>query len=265
VVRNPSSIVDQVTGVAHSSAAKVGVEGEVSREMAASLGGEFAVAMDGALVPVPSWRLVAEVYNPGRFQAALDRRVAAANLESAKAGHPPLRTARETLGGRTYYMLGAGVPNPLTEAHYTFAGGYLIAAPTRALVSRSLDVQASRASIMRSSRFVSLTPRDRYANFSAVIYQNMGTTLAPFAGLLGSLGGQNAKSQRAIESLGNLKPLLVALYAEPGQITVATGGGVFGMSLANLLTGDPKDWASSLMPFGQMAGTGGSRKAYVGK
>jgi len=160
-------------------------------------------------------------------------------------------------------MLGAPTPNPLTEAHYTFADGYLIAGPTRALVSHALQVKKSRTSIMNSTRFVELMPRDHYANFSAVIYQNLGTTLAPLAGILGSFGSQSPQQQRALQQLSNVKPLLVALYAESDRITVASDGDVLGMSMANLLTGNPGGWASGLMPFGQFAGTGGRKRAYI--
>src|ERR1035441_5422141 len=101
------------------------------------------------------------------------------NRETAKSGGKPLRTAQEVADGRTYYMIAAAVPNPLTEAHYTFAGGYLIAGPTRTLVAHALQVKAAGTSIARSAKFLSMEPRDRHVNFSAVIYQNLGTTLAP--------------------------------------------------------------------------------------
>ena len=59
------------------------------------------------------------------------------NRQAVKAGGKPLRTSQETVDGRTYYMIGAADPSPLTEAHYTFADGYLIAGPTRALVTQA--------------------------------------------------------------------------------------------------------------------------------
>ncbi len=85
------------------------------------------------------------------------------------------------------------IPNPLTEAHYTFADGYLIAGPTRALVARALQVKAAGTSIARSAKFLSMEPRDGYVNFSAVIYQNLGTTLAPLAGLLSAFGARGGR------------------------------------------------------------------------
>ena len=98
-------------------------------------------------------------------------------------------------------MIAAAVPNPLTEAHYTFADGYLIAAPTRALVARALQVKAAGISIARSASFISMEPRDRHVNFSAVVYQNLGTTLAPLAGLLSAFGGAGVPSGPAARIL----------------------------------------------------------------
>ena len=74
-------------------------------DLAASLGGEFALALDGPLMPVPSWKLVSEVYDPGRFQATL---ATAGGRPTTRK--PPSRrqaaahVAQETVDGRTYYM-----------------------------------------------------------------------------------------------------------------------------------------------------------------
>ena len=263
VVRNPADILNQVTGAMNRSAADLGASGDTHKDLTASLGGEFALALDGPAIPTPSWKLVTEVYDPVRFQAALDRIIAEASQEAVKSGRQPLRTARETVEGRTYYMIGAATPNPLAEAHYTFAGGYLIAGPTRSLVAHALQVKTSRASIMHTARFVALTPRDHYANFSGVFYQNLGTTLAPLAGLLGGLGPQNAAQQGALQNLSDMKPILVALYAGSDRLTVASDGDALGMSLTNLLTGGPGKWAAGLTPFtSQFTGTREHKRAY---
>jgi hypothetical protein len=264
VVRNPADILNQVTGVVNKTPQDLGPMAGIHNDLIGSLGGEFAIAMDGPAFPVPSWKLVTEVYNPGRFQSALDRLVTAVNQKLTAEGKLPLRTAQEVVDGRRYYMLAAGQPNPLLEAHYTYADGYLIAAPSRALVAQALQVKQSRTSIMRSTRFMELTPRDHYTNFSGVFYQNLGTTLAPIAGLLGSMAPQqDAASQRAIQSLSNFKPLLVALYAEPDRITMASDGDALGMSLTALLTGGPGQWAGGLMPsLGQFTGTRERMKSY---
>jgi hypothetical protein len=248
VVKNPAAIVDETLALAQRSPAAADkaladarqqTGFDVRSDLAASLGGEFAVALDGPAFPVPSWKLVAEVYDPTRFEATVQKVAEAYKL----------RTSQETDDGRTWYMLAAAVPNPLTEAHYTFADGYLIAAPTRALVAHALQVKAAGTSIARSTSFLSMEPRDGHVNFSAVVYQNLGTTLAPLAGLLSAFGGAGRGQQ--IPDLGNLKPSLIAAYAEPDRVTVATNGNLLGKSVSDLLSGN----LAGALPFSQLMGT----------
>jgi FecR-like protein len=238
VVADPAAMLDQI--LSHDAQ---GAEGR--QELAASLGGEFALALDGPPFPVPSWKLVAEVYDPARFQKALEKLVAEHNRAAEATGAKRLRMAQETADGRTYYLLGVGDPNPLGEAHYTFASGYLIAAPTRALVARALETAANGTGLARSQSFTAMLPHDPYADFSAVVYQNLGTTLAPFAGLFGPQGTR----------LANPKPLLVAAYAEPDRVTLASTGDLLGISLNNLLSGSALSAARDMLPMAQLLGT----------
>jgi hypothetical protein len=227
VVKDPRTIIDQLVPVGErmlgpALAPQNGAD--LKTDLVASLGGEFSLAFDGPLFP-PSWKLVSEVYDPVRAQSALQKVVEAYNAEAAKSGRKPLRTSQETVDGRVYYMIAAADPNPLTEAHYTFADGYLIAGPTRALISKALQTKTTGTSITHSANFLAMEPRDRYANYSALIYENVGTTLAPLAGLLGGFVPPQARNgmhgQDPLAALSNMKPALIAAYAEGDQITVA--------------------------------------------
>jgi len=216
------------------------------KEAASTLGGEFALALDGPAFPVPSWKLVAEVYDPARFQAALGKFVAEYSREAvARGGKPPV-TGQETIDGRTYYTLAGADTGPLTEAHYTFASGYLIAAPTRALLARALEIKANGTGIVHSPVFAGMLPRDPHTDFSAVVFQNLGTTLAPLAGLL---------PQQAAQSIGNLKPSLIAAYADSGSIALASTGDLLGMKLNTFLSGSLSGMAGNAMPFPHFGGT----------
>jgi len=215
------------------------------------LGSEFSLSLDGSAIPVPSWKLVTEVYDPVKMQAALQKFAEAYSRETVKAGNQPLRIAQEVVEGRTYYMIAGGDGSPLTEAHYTFADGYMIAGPTRALVARALQVKTSRASITHSATFVSLLPRDHYNNFSALIYQNLGTTLAPIISLFGGMVPQGRGGANMMQTLGNMKSTMIAAYGEPDRISVATSGNLMGMSLSNLITGN----LQNAIPFTQFMGT----------
>ncbi len=263
VVKSPATIVNELLTVQQRSPAaaekaladaqiQTGID--IRKDLADALGGEFSLSLDGPAIPVPSWKLVTEVYDPIRIQATLEKFVQATNRETVKAGGKPLRVAQETVEGRKYYMIAGADGSPLTEAHYTFADGYMIAGPTRALVARALQVKVSGTSITHSAAFIALLPRDHYNNFSAVIYQNLGTTLAPLVSLFGGMipqGRGGRQTNDMIAGLSNMKSTLVAAYGEPDRIDVATSGNLMGMSVNNLITGN----LQNAIPFTQFMGT----------
>jgi hypothetical protein len=124
-------------------------------------------------------------------------------------------------------------------------------------VTRALQIQASGASIMRSTSFLSLTPRDHYANFSAVVYENLGTTLAPLAGLAGAfLPNMRPEQQKMVQKLGNIKPMLYAAYGEPDRMTIASSDNVLGAGLTNLMTGNLGGIVGDAIPLRQFVGAG---------
>jgi hypothetical protein len=256
VTKDAGSTLDALAGILHKSIADFGPNGaELRNDLAAGLSGEVAIALDGPIFPVPSWKLVAEVYDANRVQAGLQKAVQSYNENAVKSGGKPLRTSQETLEGHTVYMIAGGDPNPLTETHYVIAGGYFIAGPTRAIVTRALQAKASGASILHSTRFLSLAPRDHYANFSAVIYENFGTTLAPLAGLATSFMPQmRPEQQKGLQKLGNLKPMLYAAYGEPDRMTIASSDNVLGSSLTDLMTGNIGGIVGNAIPLRQFVG-----------
>ena len=267
VVKNPVVIFDEIgslRGMTQMDAGKALVDAQqqtgidLRNDLAAALGGEFSLSLDGAAIPVPSWKLVIEAYEPQKVQSTIRKMVDVYNRETVKAGNLPVKAAEETFEGRTYYSL-IGNGGPLTEFHYTFAGGYMIAGPSRALVTRALQVKTAGTSITRSAAFMALVPRDRYSNFSAVIYQNLGTTLAPIAGLLGGMIPQGHGGQiNPMAALSNMKSTMIAAYGEPDRISVATSGNLMGLNPSALLTGG----LAGAVPFTQMMGTSGRVPAF---
>jgi len=267
VVKNPAVILDEigtVRGITSVDANRALAEAQqktgidLRNDLATALGGEFSLSLDGPALPVPSWKLVIEAYEPAKVQSTIKKMVDVYNRETVKAGNLPVTATEEIFEGRTHYTL-AGSGGPLTEVHYTFSGGYMIAGPTRALVARALQVKTAGTSITRSAAFVALIPRDRYANFSAVIYQNLGTTLAPIAGLLSGMIPQGRPGQpNPMAVLGNMKSTLIAAYGEPDRISVATSGNLLGINPSALLSGG----LSGAIPFPQMMGTSGRVPAF---
>ena len=189
----------------------------VRADLARPLGGEIVLAVDGPVLPQPSWKLVLEVYDQVRFQAAIEKMVELANRESKQAG--ALKLEKAPAGG--YVLRGI---RPGVEAHYVHVDGYLVAAPSRALVDRALQIRKSGATLLRSPRFAALMPRDSQPYFSGLLYHDLGAVLGP---LLGALGQGKAAQAGA--------PSLMLLYGGPDRIQLAGTGSFLGMSLADLL------------------------------
>src|SRR5260370_17706868 len=80
VAKNPAQMLDDVFNVAYASNpnAKANIAREESelkinfhQDLADILGGQITVALDGPLLPTPSWKVLAPSYNPYRFQPTL--------------------------------------------------------------------------------------------------------------------------------------------------------------------------------------------------
>jgi hypothetical protein len=210
---------------------------DVKGDLAAPLGGEFAVAMDGPMLP-PSWKLVVEVYDNARLENSIERLVSLHNERCTGKQNCVVQLTHEAANGRTYHAL--KIPDiPFGDAQYTFLDGYLVAAANRSLLDRAIQYRAGGYTLPRSTQFMALVPRDHYSNFSAMVYQNAGPQAAALAGLL---GGTNIIPQDQQQAMGKmvaeLKPTLFTAYGEEDRITVATNGDLLGMSLNHLLSGN---------------------------
>src|SRR5205823_1738017 len=101
---------------------------DIRNDLTSALGGEVTLALDGPVLPTPSWKAVVEVNNPGGLQVAIDKLLQAANREAEKSNRPgaTFTLDQEQVGGRTFYTIqsqGVGLP---AECDYTFADGYMI-------------------------------------------------------------------------------------------------------------------------------------------
>jgi FecR protein len=209
----------------------------VKADLAAPLGGEFAVALDGPMLP-PSWKLVVEVYDSARLENTIERLVEMHNSDCAGTTGCRFQLSHEAVNGRTYHAL--KMPDvPFGDAQYTFIDGYLLAAPSRQLLDRAVQYRSMGNTLPRSAQFMALVPRDHYSNFSAMVYQNAGPQLAPLAGLLAGTKILSPEQQKAAgEIAAQLKPSLFTAYGEADRITVAAGGSLLGLSMNNLIQGN---------------------------
>ena len=244
VVKNPASMVDDLLGVLETvspdlrktldqQASARGLN--IRNDIAVPLGGEFAFAIDGPILPTPSWKLVFEVNEPAHLQSTLERVVDEVNKEAAKFGKKGLTWQQAEVGGRKHYTLKSS-DFGLLEVNYTFANGYMIVAASRGLVERALTVHDSGFSLLHSASFTAGLPADGNANFSAVFYHNIAG-LVP-AGLATAAKGLPSGPSEAVKTITSaMPPTLAYAYASGDSITFManTEGGPFGLSPATLL------------------------------
>ena len=203
----------------------------IREDFAKPLGGEFAFAVDGPLLPTPSWKMVFEVYDSAHLQQTLERLVTKMNELASREGKKGFQWERSESGGRTIYTLKSldfGL-----ELSYTYSNGYLVAGPSRALIERAVKYHDSGYTLLHSPRFVAALPEDKQANFSALIYQNLGTVLGGLGKRVGGIA-----SEKGLGSLmGAGGPVLAYAYAQGDHISFALNGeeGPIGLKPSNLI------------------------------
>lgn len=241
IVRQPMSLVDDLLNVSPEFAdelEKVRREHgfDIREDLAAPLGGEFAMAVDGPLLPTPSWKLVAEVYDPARLQQTLEKVVQHVNDELRKEGKGGRLEIREQeAGDRTYYTV-AAAGEAKFEISYTFDDGYIVVTPTRALLDRALQQKESGVTLATHPKFRDLLGSDGQVNVSAFFYQNMESVMDAASKVVpGNKHGQ----KDGIGALQNLflgqGPTLIYAYAEEDRILFAsTNQSPLGLNLQTL-------------------------------
>ena len=217
VVNNPRSFVDDLLTSLKSidpdlseqlKEFEAQARADLREDFAEPLGGEFAVAVDGPLLPTPSWKAIFEVYDPARLQRGIERAVEEINRRAGAEGKPGLLLERTDQGGRAFYRLRFGNDGP--DLSYAFASGYLIAAPSHALIDRAIRYRQSGYTLVHSPRFASLLPEDNGSDFSAFFYHDFSRLLDPLARR--GRGGSLAQA---------LPPTLIYANASGDRITFA--------------------------------------------
>ncbi|MGE5644484.1 MAG: FecR domain-containing protein [Acidobacteriota bacterium] len=224
LVKDPALLIDDVLAMApgeeaarHLSEFEAQTGVNLREDLARPLGGEFAFAIDGPMLPVPSWKLVLEVSDPARFEQALEKL-------------PQIRIVKEQAGGRTFHTL-TGTKLPF-DPQFIYEDGFLIAAPNRDLLLRALEYRTAGNTLVASAQFKALLPRDGHTNFSAMAYHKLGTALAP---LVNNIVLTPEQRQAAAAAAAGAPPTLVLAYGEQDRIELASAGTFFGLRLQQLL------------------------------
>ena len=248
VVKNPVSLLEDVITVASAKnssfveeLARVEKEQGISLrdDLAAPLGGEVVIALDGPVLPVPSWKVVVEVYDPVRLQKTIEMFVGKVNQKFNDPTAQGLKLDREESGGRTYYVLSS--PLATVQVNYVYENGYMIAAPSRALLTRAIEARAAGQLLTATERYRSLLPEDGEANFSAVVYESLGSYLGSIADQIGKSEGASPedKAQMTILGAGSPAKLLLVYGYEDRLVFAGTSESSFLADLSMLLGMEP--------------------------
>ncbi len=216
-------------------------------DIAGTLGGEATLAFDGALLPVPSWKLAVEVQSPDRLQTAVETVLATAQAQFPDSN---FSVTSETVDGHVYYAASLD----RFSLSYTYVDGYLLAGSTRALLMAAISNRAAALTLPRSDQFRAQMPLDGHQNFSGILYYNLGSVVGPLADQLKSSGLLTPEQETAIAGLtANRAPSLVYVYSGTDQILVGSRSGLLDLGLqamASLASGNP-------LGFLPMTGLGG--------
>jgi hypothetical protein len=236
--KDPKAIADDILAMAVPGEAQQSnlVETEAKLQinfrddLAANLGGEFLLSLDGPVLPTPSWKAVIEVRNPELLQNTLERLTqSASNLNREKGAHTVVIESSE-VGAQRYYAVRDQKLDHVI-AQYTFADGYMIVAPDRAILMEALHTHANGVSLARSAAFKASLPRDENENYSAVAYQNLGPVLTP---LLSQLSGESAETIRQLAA--DARPTTICAWGKDSRIEAASDSHLFGFDFLTLGT-----------------------------
>jgi hypothetical protein len=208
----------------------------LQQDLAAPLGGEYAFAIDGPVLPSPSWKMVVEVYDQAHLQQTLERITTGLNQWSLTQGKLGFQLNQTSVSGQPYYMLKSLDTN--MEVDYTYSSGYMVAAGSLALVERALQYQATSYNLLHSQQFIAALPDDHNANFSAILYHNIGAAVGSLANTIqGSFKALSPENQQALKSFANSGPSVAYAYAEGDHILFSTtgDGGLFGLGTGTFI------------------------------
>jgi FecR-like protein/putative zinc finger protein len=246
VVKEPTALVDDLLETLKKADGKGWKELQrfqaergidLRNDLAAPLSGEYAFALDGPVLPTPSWKAVFQVDDQQHLQQTLELIVGKINAEMAEYGKKGFAWAQAESGGRVFYTL-RSLEYGL-EVNYTYAYGYFIAAPSRALVENAIKYRESGHTLLGSPKFKATLPEDKQVNFSAMVYQNAGSIIAPVAKAVGGMTDGNAPSgvRKTIKQLLGAKAGLAYVYALNDRMIMSVNSedGPIGLSPSDLL------------------------------
>jgi hypothetical protein len=235
LTKDPASIADDLMAMASGSNGGANwsevdnkLQIDVRNDLIANLGGDFTLALDGPVLPVPSWKFVVEVNNPDALESALERMMRAISQQPHGPKAHLLAIVPSTVDSQQYYAVHDETTGT-DLADYTFADGFMVMAPTRALVMSALQTHANSNSLARSASFQALLPRDANENYSSLLYQNLSPVLTP---LLSQFSGESADAIRKLAA--DSRPTVICAWGQDNRIEAASDSRLFGFDFLTL-------------------------------
>ncbi|HLH05028.1 MAG TPA: FecR domain-containing protein [Bryobacteraceae bacterium] len=220
--RKDGNGADQVTQLEQHLGVKL------TDDVAALFGGDATFAIDGELLPVPSWKVAVEVYNPEQLNTTVQTIVDHFNQQFA-AEKGKLLWGQEQVNGRTFYTLRNEKASALT-VYYTFVDGFLLAGPEEQLLLQAIQNRENGYTLANSQQFKDQLPSDNYLNCSALLWHNPGKNVQDALKKLGSAQGPGS----FLQILASSGPGLICVYGEPDRIVAATKTDFLGFNLSTL-------------------------------
>jgi hypothetical protein len=201
----------------------------ISLDIAAALGTDFAFAVERPTLPIPGWIVAKEVVRPAVFDDTARRVVDAIN-NHLKPGEENRRLTlnQEIVNGRTWMTLGwSGL-----ALYWTYDRGYLVASMDRALAARAIAVRESGTSLVRSAAYLGRFPATGGLHHSGFLWINTGGALRDLAFLI-----QNPALQQVMTSR---EPILIVVDGEMERIRAASRTRLTSMLLDLVLVHAPR-------------------------
>jgi hypothetical protein len=243
--KDPRTIVDDMLNMATATSEtaakdfnetedKLGIN--LRDDLAANLGGDASISLDGPILPTPSWKVVVEVHDSEQLEKTLERLTRAIHNQPEAKKHDVSIEWKDT-GSQRYYTV-RDLASGAELMDYTFSDGYMIVGPNRPILMEALHAHTVGDSLARSASFKALLPKDENENYSAIAYQNLSPVLSP---LLSQVTGDAATAVR--ELAADAKPTAVCAWGQENRIEVSSNSRLFGfdfLTLGSLLNGTRK-------------------------
>ena len=199
-------------------------------DLAATLGGDYLLSLDGPVLPTPSWKVVIEVHDAQRLERTLEKLTEAIREQAQGTSAHAIVIEPSDAGGQRFYAV-HDLTSGTIVARYTFSNGYMIVAQNRALLMEALHTYATGNSMARSAAFKALLPKDEAENYSAVAYQNLTPVLTP---LLSQFSGEAADALRQLAA--DARPTVICARGEENRIEASSDSHLFGFDFVTLET-----------------------------